>query len=644
MMQRTLGALALFTLALFTLTACARTDAKVGTDRVNLSPRPAFYSSPTLSKQGRLAYATLVDGKSAIFVADGDGKNAKRVSFGTWDFGPIWSNDGKWIAFGRDVNGGDVLVVPADGGAERTVAPTPIAEAPLAWLPGDTSLLFMKVAPTGTETWIYHLGDGSSEKFLKVDGSATGFPSPDGNLIAYTLSKAGTSTVWIWDRARNSHRQLTTEGFESAAGEFSPDGRWLIYGSRRTGTPDLWKVDVSSGERIQLTQDVADDISGRWSPDGKRILFQSTRGGQPDLWVLATGESDIQRVTDDALGEFNADWTPDGTGVVFGAATGFLHIQKFPTDGGPPVTLTSGDWDDRALDVSRDGKQVAFGSTRNGDEDIWVVPVAGGEPRLVSSAPGIDTDPQWSPDGTTIAFRSGRAGNSDIWLVAADGGQARQLTTWPTSESGARWSPDGKTVAFTSNRASIGSDLWTVPAGGGDPVRLTTLGTVSYHRWSPDGKQIAIGARTAASGGNATFVIAATGGTPRMVAKAETRWPQWSPDGREIAVARTSAGYAKIEVYSAAGTLLRTLTESDTVYEGPGEWTADGSRMLIDFQDLYGDGGVKLAIQSANGAERRLLGVPQGFSADFKRFADDGRTVVALVNPVNTSIVRVKAP
>jgi TolB protein len=46
----------------------------------------------------------------------------------------------------------------------------------------------------------------------------------------------------------------------------------------------------------------------------------------------------------------------------------------------------------------------------------------------LTNDPAPDTDPTWSPDGTKIAFISTRNGNQDIYVMNADGSNQTNLT------------------------------------------------------------------------------------------------------------------------------------------------------------------------------------------------------------------------
>jgi Tol biopolymer transport system component len=611
--------------------ACARTDSPAAAARKTIMESPGLYGRD-IAPDGRITFGQYVSGKSAIFVSDSEGKHARRVSFGIWDTNPVWSADGKWIAFTRDAGGhNDAVIIPSDSGPERVVGGTPADEASSAWLPDGSGVLFSRGTARGAETWLYKLADGTSAKLFEVDGSTSSFPSPDGKFIVYTLQKGGKTTIWAWDALTKTHRQLTTEGFESMNfGSVSPDSRSVLYQSFRTGTNDIWRIDLASGKLEQLTKDVSQDALPSWSPDGKRIVFLSNRGGQPDLWIMSAGESDVQRLTDDGMLEFSPVFTRDGRGVLLDVARGYPHLYSLPVADGSPVALTSGDWAVFEAEVSRDGTQIVYVGTKNGDQDIWTVPVRGGASVLVSGAPGVDLQPSWSPDGKQIAFASGRAGNSDILIAPAAGGEATRLTDWPTSESRPRWSPDGKSIAFLSNRETSGVDIWTIPVAGGQPTRLTTLGLVgTQFNWSSDSKSIVFQSQAETSGGIAVFTVSASGGPPKQIAPATSFRPRWSPDGRSVSLSTCTGGYCVREIWSADGKFLRRLNSKPNVYEFDGIFSGDGSQILVGWQDLVGDGGNRVDIRSATDGKARLLAGPEGYTMVVAGFGDGERVVIA---------------
>ena len=76
-----------------------------------------------------------------------------------------------------------------------------------------------------------------------------------------------------------------------------------------------------------------------------------------------------------------------------------------------------------------------------------------------------DSDPTWSPNGRQIAFVSRRDGNDELYLMAPDGSGLRRLTNDAGADVTPRWSPDGEWLAFRSNRVDSG-DIYRKRSGG----------------------------------------------------------------------------------------------------------------------------------------------------------------------------------
>jgi Tol biopolymer transport system component len=128
------------------------------------------------------------------------------------------------------------------------------------------------------------------------------------------------------------------------------------------------------------------------------------------------------------------------------------------------------------MQVSPDGKRVAFVSGRSGTTEIWVCDSDGKNPLPLTSL-GHDAVyfPSWSPDGRFIAFESDLAGKNDIYVMSADGGQPRRLTTDASHEGSPSWSRDGRWIYFASDRGGD-SQLWKVHPEGGEAVQVTRDG------------------------------------------------------------------------------------------------------------------------------------------------------------------------
>jgi hypothetical protein len=182
-------------------------------------------------------------------------------------------------------------------------------------------------------------------------------------------------------------------------------------------------------------------------------------------------------------------WSPDGSQIAFGSSRdGGWDIYVINADGSGLRRLTTHGARDDSPAWSPDGSQIAFTSDRDGDFEIHVMNADGSNIRRVTDHPAEDGDPSWSPDGSMIAFTSNRDGPHEIYVVNVDGTDTRRVTTFPDPSMVIQpaWSPAANTIVFTVTEAFIG--VYRVDLDGGSPVRLSFGG--GGPAWSPDGAHI----------------------------------------------------------------------------------------------------------------------------------------------------------
>src|SRR5687768_11449094 len=85
--------------------------------------------------------------------------------------------------------------------------------------------------------------------------------------------------------------------------------------------------------------------------------------------------------------------------------------------------------------ISPDRKEIAFLS----GGDIWSVPAEGGAARLLVSHPATESRPLFSPDGRRLAFGSTRTGGVDIYVLDLTSGQLSRLTFDDAAENLDAW-------------------------------------------------------------------------------------------------------------------------------------------------------------------------------------------------------------
>jgi dipeptidyl aminopeptidase/acylaminoacyl peptidase len=105
------------------------------------------------------------------------------------------------------------------------------------------------------------------------------------------------------------------------------------------------------------------------------------------------------------------------------------------------------------LQFSPDGSRVAFVVTEppKGERrarHIWLYEKTSGSVRQFTYSAKDESSPRWSPDGKQLAFLSNREDQQQIYVMRTDGGEASALTKGKRSVHSFAWSPDGKQIAF----------------------------------------------------------------------------------------------------------------------------------------------------------------------------------------------------
>lgn len=258
---------------------------------------------------------------------------------------------------------------------------------------------------------------------------------------------------------------------------------------------------LRAGEPRQLTVDRSFKQRPAWRPDGKELLFSRHLGDAIFVYALAlASESPAERrLSERKLPEFDAVYSPDGKRVALTVVSqsgtqGDLDVGVMEAAGGE-VQVVSGTRGALSHEEwpawSPDGKYLAFTSTRDENQEVYVLQLEDGAERRVTSDPAIDAHPAWSPDGKRLAFATARWGDLEIALINPDGTNLLRLTESPGLDDYPAWSPDGQRLAFVSNRDG-NFEIYLCNADGSNLVNLSQHEAIdSFPAWSPDGQRLA---------------------------------------------------------------------------------------------------------------------------------------------------------
>jgi Tol biopolymer transport system component len=425
------------------------------------------------------------------------------------DYNPVWSPDGRWIAFLR----GDAaqplarsdrelrLIAPL-GGPERKLADVRVQEitfnpAYLAWCPDSKCVIV-------TDT----TGDGKADALFVVSletGEKTRLTSPQPPAVADTnpaVSPDGGSllflrrTTWASGEphviplrtnatAIAEPRRLPVSGLKPDTATWLPDGKGIIFSAGASnGDANLWRLPIGGNSEPSRLPFVGEDgvmptVSVAQPGRSARLVYVRSFTDE-NIWRIDIPAPGLAASSPPAVAisstkaEVHPQVSPDGRRVAFTSTrSGAWEIWISDPDGSNAVQITflRAPTGTGAPHWSPDGRTIVFASDVGGQFDIFTVPAAGGQPRNITSHPGFDHVPIFSRDGQWIYFSSARSGEYQVWKVATSGGEAVPVTKdggWFSQES-----VDGAYLYFTPT-AAIGAptQLWRIPTAGGQALKV----------------------------------------------------------------------------------------------------------------------------------------------------------------------------
>jgi len=265
-----------------------------------------------------------------IWVMDADGKNEKRLTDSGQDWFPVWSPDGREIAFPSWVNDpnlqgdmGDIYVINADGSNAKQITSGTGNDMHVSWSPdGNKLALFRQIRDQNGKNKseaIYVMNvDGSNAKKLTEEDPLffARYPkwAPDGEkIVFYRYVQGKANQVWVMNADGSDRKMLNNWGWYPA---WSPNGRKIAFVSGRDAwnawkSTDIYVMDTDGGNVEILTKpDSWSESYPTWSPDGTKIAFSSNRNGNYEIYVMNADGSNALQLTNTPQDElWGLNWT-----------------------------------------------------------------------------------------------------------------------------------------------------------------------------------------------------------------------------------------------------------------------------------------------------------------------------------------------
>jgi len=475
------------------------------------------------------------DGSQIVFSWQGDlwmvpaaGGDARRITaHPANEHHPVWSRDGRLIAFSSDRHGNpDIFFMPSDASAAPTrLTFASVTDIPYDFTPDGKAVLFSSNRAMGIrwmpQLWRVPLTGGTPSMVQDAFAEQAAY-SPDGKTLAMVRGATkwtrrgyrGPANRELWlATGDNNYRQITDFDGDDDNPSWL-DGETIGFLSSRNGRKNVFKLDIASGETTALTDHTGSAVrSPRGSAYGIIIAYEfedgiwtvTAAGGEPTLLAINVPADKVVNAIErrsESDGASDLTVSPDGTLAAF-----VIHGDIFVTD-----------------IVSEDDQKIAKPPTVQ-----------------ITDTPEREKEPRWSPDGERLIFTSARAGNFDLFSVTRTDEDLAWTDTFdfttnsivagPANEQDAQFSPDGERLAFVRGKG----ELVVVESDGGNEIVLHDHFYPPTFSWSPDGQWIAFSSEDQHANSE-IFIIPSTGGEAYNVSRHPDfdENPVWSPDGKRL--------------------------------------------------------------------------------------------------------------
>ena len=497
---------------------------------------PTWMRYPAISPDGQTIAFTFMGDLYRVPTAGGPA--IPLTTHVAHDFRPVWSHDGRSIAFASDRYGNfDIYLVQATGGEPKRLTFHSAPEFPYAFSADDRHVLF-----------------GAA----RMDASAN-----------RQYPNASQPELWQVPAGGGRPMQLLTTPAEEVA--VSRDGRRILYQDRKGGenawrkhhtsaiARDVWLYDVAAGTHTQVTTFAGEDRDPRFAANDQEVVYLSEEGGTFNVFrrpLAGTGRA--QQLTRFS-GQPVRFLTQANDGTLAFGHDGQLYTMK---PGGQPQRVSVG--------ISADARA-------NREKVLQVT--------------GQARDLAVSPNGKEVAFIY----RGDVFAAGVDGGGTKRITATPEAEQGVRFAPDGKSLVYASEREGRWAIFEARRARDGEPyfyaaTRIVEMPLIANTRqnyqplFSPDGKELAYieDRNTLRVYNRATQQTRTLLTDKQLFSTNPSHHFEWSPDGQYLTFDYSVPGIAPGEVglVRADGSgEVRNLTESG-FNDGGATWILGGQALM----------------------------------------------------------------
>jgi len=471
------------------------------------------------------------DGTEIVFSYQGDlykvdakgGSAVPLTIHPAHDYHPVWSPNGKSIAFASDRYGNfDVFIIPAEGGSARRLTYHSTNETPYSFSPDGQSITFSGVIlddaastqfPYGRfpELYTVKVESGEVSQLLTTPAEEVVY-SKNGDFLLYHDYKgyedpwrkrhksAVTRDLWKFDIMDQKHTKLSSFEGEDRHPVLNSNQQTVYYLSEQFGSFNVCSFPLSNPENVSQVSlfknhpvrflSMSDNDLLCYGYNGE--IYTQTPGEEPqkiNIQINLDNGADELVYKSMSSGANEMDVSPNGKELAF-IVRGEVFVTS--TEYGTTKRVTNTPEQERSVSFSPDGRSLVYASERNGSWNLYQSTIENDDElyfsnsTLIKEEPILEVDeetfqPHYSPDGKEVAYLENRV---TLKVINLETKATRTILgsdynySYSDGDQWYQWSPDGKwfLVDYTPYHWQV-NEIGLIPSDdSGEVINLTNSG------------------------------------------------------------------------------------------------------------------------------------------------------------------------
>lgn len=497
---------------------------------------PLWLRYPAISPDGKqIAFGY----KGDIYLVASTGGQAVPLTLNeAHDMMPLWSKDGKSIAFASNRYGNfDVFLVATTGGSPTRLTFNSANDYPYNFTPDNKNVLFGSARNGTAESARFHSprifqnlykvkAEGGKPILVSAAGIENASYNKDGSLLVFEDKKgyedswrkhhtsSVTRDIWIMDVKANTYTQVSSFEGEDRNPVFSADNTSIYFLSEKNGNQNIYNIPVSRQKNYQqLTTfqnnpvrhlTIANDNMLCFSQNGEIYTLKNGQSKKVNVKILNDGRDNLTR-TESVMGNVSEfALSPNGKEIAF-INRGEVFVTS--VENGQTKQITKTPQQERMVTWSPDSKSIYYSTERGKSWDIYKSSIVQKDEPYFFAATVIQDEaiiegvseqyqPEISPDGKEIAYIEDR---NILKVYNIKSKNSRSILpkghnhSYSDGDWSFQWSPDGKYILTDDQKGFMSrSNLAIFKAdGSGNAIYPVNSGFGEYSgKWALNGKMI----------------------------------------------------------------------------------------------------------------------------------------------------------